>query len=206
MLGNNMKTLLLKQLLLLVSLITLASCATVISNPDSLSLKPLTCNKLIADKIGIIRLVDDDEKAEEQKAFVKNTAPTAFEERMLNTHCFKEVKLLDDEGQLKDFDRNIKIKVNIIEKSNFETAKRALWIVASASTLFLLPYFGTENYELRLEDSKTGFKKFYNFKADHTMHMIFFFAPWDLKTGSNISNEKLADFMNDFLIELKAKL
>ena len=194
-----------KQLILLVSIIALSSCTTIIVNTDSFSPNSLTCSKVIADKLGIIRLIDDDDKAEEQKTFVNNPTDGLLEEKFLNTHCFKEVKFLKSEAQIKDFDRIIKIKVNIVEKSNFQTAKRALWILGSASTLFLIPYFGTENYELRIEDSKTGFKKFYNFTADQTMHMIYFFSAWDIKTGSNIPNEKIGDFINDFFIELKAK-
>lgn len=181
----------------------LSSCSIVTKVPESLSNNIVTCEKTMSKSLALVWVFDEDTRKidPEKKKSDDEIKKSYHEEKLLNTRCFEKVKTFDDENMAKDFDRIIRMKVKLQSPSGLEITGHAFWIFISASTLFLLPYFHTENIELTLEDSKTGFSRTYNFTMKYTAHISYFFNDWDFQSPI----EKDYEIMNDFLNELKAR-
>lgn len=195
-----------KLLLLCAILVFLTSCRTVTIGAEVLSEKSLTCDKVISKSVAIVLIRNDGtyydhpenktSQAEEQYIFLP------LEKRLINAHCFEKVKIFRNESLAKDFDRIIKIQIKTETFSNLEMTGRAFWMFASASTLFIMPYSGSESYDLIFEDSVTEFKKLYPLKTDYTAHIFYFFREWNLfGPPTDVINGVIDDFFN----ELKAK-
>lgn len=196
-----------KLLLFCGILISLTSCRTVTTGTEFLSEKSLICDKVISKNVAFVLTRTDGIHYEHPENKTSQTEKESvflpLENHLINTHCFKKVKIFKDERLTKDFDRIIKIQIKTDSFSNPETTGRAIWAFASASTLFILPYFGSESYEIILEDSITEFKKSYHLKTNYTAHIFYFFREWNLFGPTSDESNRVID---DFLNELKAKI
>ena len=189
---------------LCITIFFLLSCVTVTIPPASISNTTLSCNKLISKNVALVFQSQNSEQDGylANKFLTETDAVSPFEKRFLNTRCFEKVKVLKSESLAKDFDRIIHIQLAEESRTTLAIAGSAVWLFASASTLFLLPYYQTDQHVVVLEDSRTMFKKTYELKSDSTFHLFYFFKDWNVfTTSSDITNAIFDDFFN----ELKAK-
>lgn len=190
-------------LILLSVLLSVLSCVTVTEKPEFLSNKALMCEKVISKSVALLQIQSDVDVTDEvKKTSEGNNVTSPLEQRLQSTRCFDIVKFISDEKLAKDFERTIKIQVKTKQFSGLKTTGRIIWLFTSASTLFLLPYFHNDNYEVILTDSKTDFTKSYFFKSHSVVHVFYFFTDWTL---DDMSSEIFIGIFEDYFNDLKGK-
>lgn len=174
------------------------SCKTIYVTPDLPVHASLVCKTLLADKVAFYfdsELREEDTKLAEVE---RKTVAPPFIDRLEKSGCFNQVKWDVPKQELKNFDRIIKLSNNY-PTSPAKIIGHTLWVMVSASTLFLIPYHGTFSQDLIFEDSKTGFKKTYPIEYSMSLHLFYFF------NYNNISmNEtEITKIYDDFIVELR---
>ena len=190
-------------LILFSVLLSVLSCVTATEKPEFLSNNALMCEKQISKSVALLQIHSDADVIDDvKKNSEENNVTSPLEQRLQSTHCFDKVKIISDEKLAKDFDRTIKIQVKTKQFSGLKATGRIIWLFTSASTLFLLPYFHNDDYEVILTDSKTDFTKSYFLKSHSTVHVFYFFTDW---TFGDMSSEILNGIFEDYFNDLKGK-